>query len=125
MTFYHDTKRLTIEITSATKTYEAKIGIMYPSDYGFATTPDYWTTNLNSYSSVAYQKDWLYLGLIEWLLSPYSGDSNHAWFVASTGVVGFSSYVTYTAAVRPSFYLLSSVNFAGGDGTASSPIRIN
>ena len=33
--------------------------------------------------------------------------------------------VIATCAVRPPFYLLSSVNFAGGDGTSSSPLRIN
>ena len=29
------------EITNATKTHTAKIGLMYPSDYGYATIPDY------------------------------------------------------------------------------------
>ena len=42
------------EVTNSTKNYTAKIGLMYPSDYGFATTQDYWTTNLGSYSSAAY-----------------------------------------------------------------------
>ncbi len=116
----------TSEITSATKTYEAKIGIMYPSDYGFATTPDYWTTNLNSYSSVAYQKDWLYLGLIEWLLSPYSNNGRFAWNVNRNGSVSGNYYdVTDTNAVRPTFFLTSSVQYVSGSGTLTDPIRIN
>ena len=116
----------TSEITNATKTYEAKIGIMYPSDYGFATTPDYWTTNLDSYSSVAYQKDWLYLGLIEWLLSPYSNNGRFAWNVNRNGSVSGNYYdVTDTNAVRPSFFLTSSVQYVSGTGTSTDPIRIN
>ena len=112
------------EITNATKTHTAKIGLMYPSDYGYATTPDYWTTNLFDYVNAAKNKDWLLLGSQEWLLSPHSSSSINAWFAYDSGRVD-GGYVAHTYAVRPSFYLLSSVNFAGGDGTASSPIRVN
>ena len=55
----------TAEITNATKNHIAKIGLMYASDYGFATTQDYWTTDLNNYDSAAYQKDWLCVGSAE------------------------------------------------------------
>ena len=113
------------EITNATKTHTAKIGLMYASDYGYAITPDYWTTNLYyDYDSVAKNKDWLFLDSTEWLLSPNPNVSDSAWYVDSRGNVGSINPVTNTLAVRPSFYLLSSVIFAGGDGTASSPIRV-
>ena len=118
----------TAEITNATKTHTAKIGLMYPSDYGFATMQDYWATSLNEYyHTAAYRKDWLFLGSDEWLLSPRSSHSTIAWYVVSTGnpVCDSAGYVINAYAVRPSFYLLSSVNFAGGDGTSSSPFRIN
>ena len=49
-------------LNNATKTHTAKIGLMYTSDYGYATTPDYWTTNLYDYNTAAYSKDWLFLG---------------------------------------------------------------
>ena len=97
---------------------------MYPSDYGYATIPDYWTTNLYDYNYAAKNKDWLLLGSYEWLLSPSSSHSISTWYVENSGFVSYR-YVTDTSAVRPSFYLLFSVNFAGGDGTASSPIRVN
>ena len=114
----------TAEITNATKKHTAKIGLMYPSDYGYATIPDYWTTNLYDYNYAAKNKDWLLLGSYEWLLSPSSSHSISTWYVENSGFVSYR-YVTDTSAVRPSFYLLFSVNFAGGDGTASSPIRVN
>ena len=115
----------TQEITNATKTHTAKIGLMYPSDYGYATTPDYWTTNLYDYDAAAKNKDWLFLGSTEWLLLPDSSDSIIAWVVFSSGRVIHDTLVTYPYAVRPSFYLLSSINYTGGDGTKNSPIRIN
>ena len=114
----------TAEITSVTKTHTAKIGLMYPSDYGYATTPDYWTTNLSAYTLAAYQKDCLYLGSTEWLLSPYSNRSNCAWSVSSSGGVASERYVNDTYAIRPSFYLVSSVNYASGDGSQDSPFRV-
>ena len=118
----------TAEITNATKTHTAKIGLMYPSDYGFATTQDYWATSLNEYyHTAAYRKDWLFLGSDEWLLSPRSSHSTIAWYVVSTGnpVCDSAGYVINAYAVRPSFYLLSSVNYVSGDGSKNSPFRIN
>ena len=115
----------TAEITNATsKVFTSKISLMYVSDYGYATTPDYWTYFLSGYSSAA-NKDWLFLGSTEWFLSPRTGYTNRAMYLYSGGYIEDSDFVTITHAVRPSFYLLSSVNFTGGNGTQNSPLRIN
>ena len=112
------------EITNATKTHTAKIGLMYPSDYGYATTPDYWTIKLWDYDTAAWSKDWLFLSSDEWLLSPNSGIPGRVFDVSDRGLVGYDGFTTATKPVRPSFYLLSSVKYESGDGTASSPIRV-
>ena len=102
----------TAEITNATKTHAAKIGLMYASDYEYAIIPDYWTTNLFDYNSAAKNKDWLFLGSTkEWLLSLYSIFPNLAWYVDNSGNVNNNIGVLNTSAVRPSFYLLSSVKY--------------
>ena len=115
------------EITNVTKTHTAKIGLMYASDYGYATTPNYWTIELWDYETGAYSKDWLFLGSSskEWLLSPNSGISDCALFVSNKGLVSYDGRMATTYAVRPSFYLLSSVKYESGDGTAVNPIRIH
>ena len=114
-----------VEVIGATNIISAKIGLMYASDYGFATTQDYWTVNLNDYDSAAYQKDWLFSGILEWILSPCSSTSKSAWYVSSNGSVPFSSSVTMNShAVRPTFYLQSSIQYYSGDGTISNPIRL-
>ena len=112
------------EITRATKTYTAQIGLMYPSDYGYATTQDYWTTRLYDYNTAAKNTDWLFLGSHEWLLSPYSGNTNYAWYVHNSGFV-HNNDVTNTYAARPTFFLTSSVQYVSGSGTLTDPIRIN
>ena len=113
------------EIASTT-TVNAKIGLMYASDYGFAITPDYWTTNLSSYSTEVINKDWLYLGADEWTISPLSNGTRYAWYVDSDGNVqkGMGGTVTISHAVRPSFYLTADVAYVSGTGTSIDPIRV-
>ena len=115
------------EIVNATKTVTAKIGLMYPSDYGFATTQSNWTLTL--YNSTIKNNNWLYFGSSEWTMSPNTGNSYLAWFIYNAGrvsaIYSSSDYVTNTFVTRPVFYLSPSVNFVSGDGSSTSPYRIN
>ena len=113
----------TEEITNATKTYTSKIGLMYISDYGFATTLDYWTTNLGSYNSAAKDKNWLYLGSTEWTLSANLTNKS-ACRVGNVGYVDCLETQYDPNAVRPVFFLTSSVQYSSGSGTSTDPIRI-
>ena len=125
----------------------AKIGLMYPSDYGYATVGGT-TTNKSSCrdqalykwddSSFSYCKnnDWLYTSQVvswgsnkdEWLLSPYSSYSSNAATLNSSGHVNlrYSSIANNLYAVRPTFYLDSSVlKIVGtGDGTKDNAYRV-
>ena len=125
-TYFYDVPKTTYQYevgsSASTTTYDAKIGLMYVSDYGFAADQSGWATKLNSYNSNT-SKDWLYLGSDEWTISRYSDDSSAAFSVYSRSVSGRS--VTASFAVRPTFSLLPSVTYAFGDGTLNSPIRIN
>ena len=104
-------------------TYDAKIGLMYVSDYGFTADQSGWTTKLSSYNSNT-SKNWLFLGFTEWTISRDSAFTNYAFRVLATGAV-YNRKVTDSIVVRPSFNLLSSVTYASGSGTSSDPIRIN
>ncbi len=105
-------------------TYSAKIGLMYVSDYGFAASPSYWTTKMSSYNS-ARDNNWMDMGLNEWTISRYSSVSANAFRVYSSGSLNRSYvYIGYHA-VRPVFYLTSSITYNRGSGTAADPVRIN
>ena len=106
--------------------HPAKIGLMYASDYGFAAAPSAWTANLNTYNGDTIKNvNWMYMGLYEWMISRSAGNSYYALDVYDIGSVGYD-LVGYTAyAVRPVFYLSSSVNYASGSGSATDPISIN
>ena len=109
--------------SASNTTHDAKIGLMYVSDYGFATDQSEWTTELSSYESNT-SKNWLFLGSSEWTISRTSGSTPSAFGVFSTGNVSFS-YVTDSLEVRPSFNLLSSTTYVSGSGSMSDPVRVN
>ncbi len=109
--------------SSSNTTYSAKIGLMYVSDYGYAASPNYWTTELYYYEP-SKSTNWLYLGSEEWTISRRSDGTYYAFNVGSTGLVGYD-YVFGRRGVRPSFYLKSNVAITSGDGTSSNPYRLS
>ena len=110
-------------------TYDAKIGLMYASDYYYAASPRAWTLvgcdfdEGKDYSDAS-ANNWIYMGHNEWIVSRKSDNSNYAFFVVYFGFVLYSS-VSGDAGVRPSFNLSSSITYVSGNGSMSNPIRIN
>ena len=103
----------------------AKVGLMYASDYGFAAAPSAWTANLSTYNGEAIKNvNWMYMGLTEWTISRDAGNLLSAFLVDYLGSV-VSVGADYTLAVRPAFNLTSSVTYVSGDGTKNLPIRID
>ena len=110
--------------TNGETEHPAKIGLMYASDYGFAAAPSAWTTNLYNYDGEAIKNvNWMYMGLFEWTISRDADYLCEAFLM--TGHVVGRIKVTNAYEVRPVFNLLSSITYESGDGTQSSPIRIN
>ena len=110
--------------------YDAKIGLMYASDYGFAASPSAWTKTLYNYGgndangTLIKTINWMYMGVWEWTISRSSVDSNYAFIVYGDGSVG-NSNVSSSNGVRPSFNLSSSITYVSGSGSAVDPILIN
>ena len=108
--------------------YDAKIGLMYASDYGFGAVPEAWTVTLFDYEGVdgliITTQNWMHMGYDEWTVSRFSEDDGVAFFVHDYGSVSISD-VDYKRGVRPVFNLESTVVYVSGSGTQSDPIRIN
>ena len=115
--------------SASTTTYDAKIGLMYVSDYYYSASPSAWTlVGYNSDYTKSYAsakgENWLYGGGWDWTISRDSGNSSRAFYVYGDGSVS-SNYVDYNIGVRPSFSLLSSTTYVSGSGSMSDPVRIN
>ena len=125
----------------------AKVGLMYPSDYGYATVGG---TNINksecrtrdlydwdgSIYSDCRNNDWLFISQnnfvnnVEWTITPRSDTSGNVLHIRSTGNVSHQyNYIdvpNFYWAARPTFYLDSSVlKIVGtGDGTKDNAYRV-
>ena len=106
-------------------TYTAKIGLMYVSDYGYASVASRWTTMMEESSSGHANIDnYLFLRFNDWTITPNSGNSNNVYSIESEGIVTTAS-VNVAYGIRPAFYLKDSVMYVSGTGTISDPIRVN
>ena len=118
-----------------TNTTDSKIGLMYASDYGFAASPSAWTTNIIDYNgndsngTSIKTINWMHMGFNEWTVSRRADRSDFAFFMYQNSMSGDGgiggAYVSSHFAIRPSFNLVSSVNYKSGVGTMSDPIILS
>ena len=115
--------------------WTGKIGLMYPSDYGYATSggetinrETCLNTALWSWSSSSDCKnnDWLYDGSIaHWTITSRSIYLNYVFIVYSDGSVANYIADNMVNAASPALYLTSNVKISGGEGTESSPYELS
>ena len=120
-----------------TTTWTGKVGLMYPSDYGYATSGGSTTdraTCLNTYlngwngSSVSDCKnnDWLLKNSWQWTLSPSANSSSASnVFDVSSGGYVVNDYAYSRRAVLPVVYLTSNVGVQSGDGSSGNPFILS
>lgn len=119
-----------VGINTLNTIYNAKVGLMYVSDYYYGAIPEYWTypgfndnnASYDDYSS-AIDDNWLYLNSYMWTISRASRYSNRT-FSVWNGAVNAISQVSFFKEIHPVFYLNSNVTYVSGTGTSSDPIRI-
>ena len=114
--------------SSSSTTYNAKIGLMYLSEYGYAASPENWNTALDNYDNDTNRdNNWMYMGAYEWTISSNSDYLEIVFTVLDGGDVYDYSVVNGVdeyGGVRPSFSLESSVVLSGGSGSSADPYRI-
>jgi len=116
-----------VGVNNINKTYEAKVGLIYLSEYYYGALPIHWTKpGHNSDAAKDYRSaandNWICLGGGEWTISP-STDASGVFGLGGSGDVA-NFYMYGFLAVRPVFNLISSVELVGGSGTKSDPYRI-
>ena len=132
---FYTYERGTTVYTGRPTEWQGKVGLMYPSDYGYATSggstsnrtsclnKELYNWDSSSYSDCK-NNDWLYnSSAVQWTLAPYSSISRDVFRVYTTGYVN-SNYADNQSAVRPSVYLLSETSIVSGEGTPDDPYQI-
>ncbi len=109
--------------------WEGAIGLLYPSDYGYANDKDLWEYNLNDYSERDFKHN-------NWMLEPVA-DVGYFWFISPSsknlfrvmnwwynGKVESAVIDASYAGVRPTLYLKSNTKIISGTGTSEDPYRL-
>ena len=132
---WYSYERGTTVYTGRPTTWTGKIGLMYPSDYGYATSGG--TTKdrsaclakeLCNWDSSDFSdckgNDYLYnSSLYQWTLAPGSADAVTAFNVYGDGFVVIGN-ADNSGAVRPVLFLKSSILLDKGTGAKSDPYRL-
>ena len=115
--------------------WTGQIGLMYPSDYGYATSGGSTTDRasclakeLYNWDSVSdcYNNDWLHNGSKhQWTLTPYSNLASGVFFVGSSGGVDMTHAYNIYIPLSPALYLTSNVKISGGDGSHDNPFTLS
>ena len=116
--------------------WTGKIGLMYPSDYGYATSGGTTTTRETCLNTELYNwdgssvsdcknNDWLYdSSNHQWNITPLSSTSYVVFSVIRNGSVRYGN-VLNGYAVSPALYLSSNVKISGGDGSEGNPYTLS
>ena len=114
-------------------TWTGKIALMYPSDYGYATSGNSTTDRATclakelydwNSASDCYSNDYLYKSSYDqWTLVPNSYRSTDAFNVYNNGYV-YSCYAHDRYGVRPTAFLKSNITISSGNGSSSTPYNL-
>ena len=103
-------------------TWDGKIALIYPSDYGYASTDTTCRSGLGSTNCK--NENWLFNSKYQWTLSPYSRGKMIVFNVFPDGDVNSNYYTYYTFGVHPALFLKSDIIITGGFGDESDPYEI-
>ena len=104
-------------------TWTGKIGIMYISDYAYATDLSICTEKGHNYdNSECASNNWLLLNSDQWTITPLSNDFSGILGVFDKGVYADLTY--YSNLIRPVVYLKSNITITGGSGTSTNPYTL-
>ena len=117
--------------------WTGKIGLMYPSDYGYATAGGSTTgratclaKEMNNWDgsnvSDCKNNDYLYKsGHSQWILTSNSSGARGVFLVSMSGLVNSLSANSGRYSVRPTVFLKSDISITSGDGSSATPYQLN
>ena len=133
---FYGYERGTTVYSGSPTTWPGRIALMYPSDYGYATSGNSTTDRAACLAKELYNwdgsdvsdcknNDYLFKSSYpQWTLAPYSSVSNGTFGVGSPGYVA-NYRANYVYFVRPVAFLKSNISITDvGNGTSESPYQL-
>ena len=108
-----------------------KVGLMYPSDYGYATSGGTTTdrnsclnTILYNWESDCYNNNWLGNSYMEWTITSLSVFPANVFQIVQNNL-NFTNAGIYSSDVYPVVFLKANIKITSGDGSSSNPYVIS
>ena len=132
---FYERERGTTVYSGRPTTWTGKIGLMYPSDYGYATSggttkdraaclaKELVNWDLSDFSDCKGNDYLLNTNNLQWTLAPYSSHASNVFFVSTDGITGIAP-VDVDFVVRPALFLKSSILVDKGTGTSNDPYQL-
>ncbi len=133
--FYNDERNSQV-FSGRLSTWTGKIALMYPSDYGYATSGGSTTDRQACLKKELYNwyddsmsdcinNNYIYnSGIFQYTLNHYNNYSYDIYVIDKNGSVHRSS-VWLERPVKPTLYLKSNISLKSGDGTSETPYQLN
>ena len=134
---FYKNERGVIVYSGNSRYWTGKVGLMYPSDYGYATSggssknrascmgKELYHWNDSSYSDCK-NNDWLYnSSQDQWTMSPRADTSYYVFRVNTSGNVGDYRTSFNPFAARPVVHLKSTIKITGGTGSSTDPFILS
>ena len=107
-----------------------KLGLMYASDYGYASANCETKALYNSSSSndlrACNTTNWLYnIKVNEWVMPQLGSNIGYVFYIYNLGYMANNGANSYTYATRPVLYLKPEVQIESGDGTSTNPYKLS
>ena len=124
----YDYERGKAVFTGRPTEWTGKVGLAYPSDYGYAADFRSCTQDLDNYNnSACTSKNWMKAIIAPnygALINPHSGVSYSIWRINQNGGVGYNIASTVYG-ITPVIYLDPKLVIKSGTGTSSSPYQLS
>ena len=101
--------------------WDGKIGLLYPSDYGYASSNNICRNQLSSPDCK--NNNWIFIGMSQWTITPYKNSSMRSFSSLEHGIINDTN-VSNPSNVRPTIFLKNHVKIIRGEGTNSNPYQI-
>ena len=118
----YNMERGTITSLNRPIVWAGKIGLIYASDYGFASNE---TECKNNIVNNCKNNNWLFKLCWYYTLSPLKTSSCHVYEIYEDGTFGNKYCVYKSHDVFPSLYLKSNINIISGNGSKSNSYKLN
>ena len=104
-------------------THDNIFGLMYPSDYGYASGSECTNVSLSAFTTACINKNWINNGTNQWTMTSKSSSGYQSFYINTSGKLAQTNDST-SYNIRPVAYIDGDIGISGGLGTQAHPYKM-